>query len=121
MQLLTFNFLIYTIGGVWRPIEWSSKGATLSYNTLTFFVLFILYFLSLTQFMDIVVVVDNIDDFVTNSFILVGMIAVCCKATIVTARRRAIINLVQILLKEPCKPRSENEILIQAKFDGFIK
>nr|XP_012223370.1 PREDICTED: odorant receptor 46a, isoform A-like [Linepithema humile] len=121
MQLLTLNFLIYTIGGVWRPIEWSSNGAKLSYDTFTFIILFMLYFLVLSQFLYIALVVDNIDDFVTNSFILVGAIAVCCKATIVTKRRQAIINLVQLLLKEPCKPRNENEILIQAKFDDFIK
>lgn len=120
MKLLTLNFLIYTISGVWRPIEWSSNGAKLSYNTLTFFVLFMLYFLMLILFMD-AIFVDNIEDFITNAFIFVGLITVCCKATIVTARRREIINLVEILLNEPCKPRNENEILIQTKFDDLIK
>ncbi|XP_029678991.1 odorant receptor Or2-like [Formica exsecta] len=38
------------------------------------------------------------------------MIAVCCKATIVIIRRSAIIDLIQALLKEPCKPRNKDEV-----------
>lgn len=62
----------------------------------------------LTQFLDMLLVIDNIDDLV-NSLIFVSVVAVICKATLVVIRRNAIISLVQILLKEPCKPRDEDE------------
>ncbi|KAL6431335.1 hypothetical protein ACFW04_007174 [Cataglyphis niger] len=121
MQILSLNFLIYTIGGIWQPIEWSSTVAKLLYNALTFIVLILEYFLALTQFMDIVLVVNNINDFVTNSILFISMIAVCCKATIIVIRRNAIIDLIQGLLKEPGKPRNKDEITIQIKFDKFIR
>lgn len=121
MQILSLNFLIYTIGGVWQPIEWSSNGAKLLYNAFTFIVLVLEYFLTLTQFMDIVLVVDNIDDFVANSLMFVSMICVCCKATIIVIRRSAIVNLIQVLCNKPCKPQNKDEETIQTKFDEFIR
>ncbi|XP_011869110.1 PREDICTED: putative odorant receptor 71a isoform X1 [Vollenhovia emeryi] len=121
MQIFTLNFFIYTLCGIWQPIEWSSNVAKLLYNIFTFNVIFSEYFLVLTQFMDIVLVVDNIDDFATNTLMFLTIVAVCCKATVVVVRRNAIINLVQVLLKTPCKPRNEDEATIQTKFDKFIR
>ncbi|KYN30668.1 Putative odorant receptor 71a [Trachymyrmex septentrionalis] len=121
MQMLSFNFFIYTVGGIWRPVEWSSSGAKLLYNVFTFIIISSEYFLVLTQFMDIILIVDNIDDFATNTLMFLTIVAVCCKATVVVVRRNAIINLMQILLKAPYKPRDEDEVAIQTKFDKFIR
>lgn len=121
MQLLTLNFLIYTYAGIWRPIEWSSNGAKLLYSIFTSIIVCSQYFLMLTQFMDIILIVDNIDDFATNTLMFLSIVAVCCKMTVVVVRRNAIINLVQLLLKAPHKPRDEDEAVIQTKFDVFIR
>ncbi|KYN07119.1 Odorant receptor 46a, isoform A, partial [Cyphomyrmex costatus] len=121
MQILSLNFFIYTVGGIWRPLEWSSNGAKLLYNVFTFIIISSEYFLVLTQFMDIIFVVNNIDDFATTTLMFLTIVAVCCKATVVVIRRNAIINLVQILLKAPYKPRDEDEVAIQTKFDKFIR
>lgn len=112
---------MYTVGGVWRPVEWSSNVAKLLYSVFTSTILVLLYFLMLTQFMDILLVVDNIDDFATNTLMFLTIVAVTCKATIVVVRRNAIIKLVQTLLTAPCKPRDENEMAIQRKFNKFIR
>jgi hypothetical protein len=111
---------MYSFGGVWRPIEWCSSEAKILYSTYTGLVLSSLYFLVLTQFMDIVLI-DNIDDFTSNSLMLLTIVAVCCKATLVMIRRNAIINLVQILLKRPYKFQDADEMAIQRKFDEFIR
>jgi len=121
MKILALNFLIYTIGGIWQPIEWSSNGAKLLYNIFTFLILFMLYFMLLTQFMDLILIVDNVDDFVSNSLIFVSIVTVSCKATVMIVRRDAIINLVQVLLEKPFKPQNENEMEIQTKFDEYIR
>ncbi|XP_012059526.1 PREDICTED: odorant receptor Or1-like [Atta cephalotes] len=121
MQILSLNFLIHSLCGIWRPNEWSSNGAKLMYNVFTFIVIFSEYFLVLTQFMDIVLIVDNIDDFATNTLMFLTIVAVCCKATVVVVRRNAITNLVQILMKTPCKPCDEDEVVIQTKYDMFIR
>ncbi|KAG5321699.1 OR46A protein, partial [Acromyrmex heyeri] len=107
--------------GIWRPNEWSSNSAKLMYNIFTFIVIFSEYFLVLTQFMDIILIVDNIDDFATNTLMFLTIVAVCCKATVVVVRRSAITNLVQVLMKTPCKPYDEDEVAIQTKYDMFIR
>ncbi|XP_072767566.1 odorant receptor 46a-like [Anoplolepis gracilipes] len=119
--MLSLNFLIYTMGGIWRPIEWSSNCAKLSYNVFTIVIIAAMYFLMLTQLMDIVLIVDNMDDFAINSLIFITIISVCCKATIAVVRRNAIIDIVQMLLKDPYKPQNEAEMAIQMKFDEFIR
>lgn len=121
MQILSLNFLIFTLCGMWRPSEWSSNGAKLLYNVFTFIVISSEYFLVLAQFMDIVLIVDNIDDFATNTLMFLTIVAVCCKATVVVVRRNAITNLMQVLTKTPCKPSDEDEVAIQTKFDMFLR
>lgn len=121
MQILSLNFLLYTVSGMWRPIEWSSTGANFLYNVYTCIVLILEYFYMLTQLLDILLVIDNIDDFVSNSLYLMSVIALICKMTLVVIRRSAIISLVQVLVEPPCKPRDEDEMAIQTKFDKFIR
>lgn len=121
MQILSLNFLMYTFCGLWRPIEWSSTGANFLYNIFTCIVLILEYFYLLTQFLDIILVIDNIDDFVTNSLFCMSVVSVVCKATVVVTRRDAIVSLVQVLLTAPCKPRDKDEVVIQTKFDKFIR
>ncbi|XP_071639464.1 putative odorant receptor 69a isoform X3 [Temnothorax longispinosus] len=121
MQILTLQFLVYNYCGLWRPSEWSSNVAKLLYNVFTFVIISSEYFVVLTQFMDIVLIVDNINDFATNTLIFLTLVAVCCKATVVLMRRNAIINLMQLLMKAPCKPCDKDESAIQTKFDRFIR
>jgi len=121
MQILSLNFLMYTIAGIWRPIEWCSNDAKVLYGIFTILILCSLYFLVLSQFMDIILIVDNIDDFTSNSLAFLTIVAVCCKATLVVIRRNAIINLAQILLESPCKFQDMDEMTIQKKFDMFIR
>jgi len=71
--------------------------------------------------MDILLAIESVDDFVTNSLLFVSMIIVSCKATVIVVRRNAIIKLVESLVTVPCKPRDEGEEMIQMKFDKFIR
>lgn len=75
----------------------------------------------LGQLMDTVLVIDNLDDFIMSSLISTTLIAVCFKATSVLLRRDDIIDVILILLREPCKPRDADEAAIQAKFNKFIR
>lgn len=120
MKIFTLNFLICTINRIW-PIEWSSNTVKLLYTIFTFLILFMVYFFVLTQFLDIILVVDNINDLISNFMIFMATLSVSCKATIIIIRRSAIINLVQMLLEKPFKPQNENEMKIQTKFDEFIR
>ncbi|XP_018373077.1 PREDICTED: odorant receptor Or2-like [Trachymyrmex cornetzi] len=121
MQMFSLNFFMYTICGMWRPIEWTSKVVNFLYNVFNYIVLLLEYFTMLTQFLDFLFVIDNVDDFVANSIWFVSFVDMVCKATVVVIRRNAIISLIQVLLKGPCKPQDEDEIAIQTKFDKFVR
>ncbi|XP_012524485.2 putative odorant receptor 85d [Monomorium pharaonis] len=121
MQIFSLNFLFYTIGGIWRPIEWSSKFSMCLYGVFTFCTLYMLNFLMLTQLIDTIFIVDNIDDFATNSSLLLSVIATFCKAITITTRRSEIINLIRMLQEKPCKACNEEEINIQMKYDRLIR
>ncbi|EFN79915.1 Odorant receptor 46a, isoform A [Harpegnathos saltator] len=121
MELLSLNFFLYTMGGIWQPVEWSSGSAKLLYNVFSFCTIVPMYFLVLTQFMDLVLVVDNVDDFITSSLMFMTIVAVCCKATTALLRRDVSIDLVQTLSRGPCKPQYADEAAIQTKFDEFIR
>ncbi|CAL1679058.1 unnamed protein product [Lasius platythorax] len=121
MQLLSLNFLLYTLSGVWRPIKWTSKCSKCLYSVFTFSTIYLLNFSVLIQLMDIVLVVDNIDEFATISLMFLTALATFCKAATAVIRRSEIINLVKILQEKPCKPSSEEEINIQMKYDNLIR
>jgi len=75
----------------------------------------------LTQLLDIILVIDNIDDFATNSLLLLSSVSVLFKATAVITRRDEIVNLIETLQKKPCKVYNEEESDIQMKFDCLIR
>lgn len=75
----------------------------------------------LTQLLDVILVIDNMDDFATNSFMLLSIISVLFKATAVITRRDELVNLIETLQKKPCKAYNEEESNIQMKFDSMIR
>ncbi|XP_011330269.2 odorant receptor 46a isoform X2 [Ooceraea biroi] len=119
MQILSLNFLLYTIGGVWRPIEWSSTRSKLLYNLFTFYVICSLMFLLVTELLNILFV-DNIDDCIMILMILLSIVSCICKMFIVIIRRDKIINIIGTLREKPCKACTEDEMDIQLKFDRLI-
>jgi len=120
MQILSLNFLLFTMSGVWRPIEWTSKCSKYLYGVFTFSTMYLLHFSMLIQLMDIVLVVDNMDDFAATSLMFLSAVSTFCKAATAVTRRSEIINLVKILQEKPCKPDNE-EINIQTKYDALIR
>ncbi|KAG7189249.1 hypothetical protein KM043_008809 [Ampulex compressa] len=73
------------------------------------------------QFLDLVLVVDNVNDFITNILMFMTMVGVTSKGTTAVLCYDDIFNLRKALLEEPCKERDAGEIRIQKKFDSFIR
>lgn len=121
MQVLPFNFLLYATSGIWRPIEWSSMGFKLLYSLYTVLMVYVMLFLMVTQFLDIVLVVDNVEDFTTNFLFFTSVISAICKVATALTRRSRIVNLIEILQQPPCRVCNQEEMDIQAKFDRSIR
>ncbi|XP_071562581.1 odorant receptor 94a-like isoform X1 [Temnothorax nylanderi] len=121
MQILALNFLLYTIIGLWRPIEWSSNYSKLLYSVYTFFMIYLVAYFVLAHLLYIIFVIDNVEDFASASLFFFVAISILPKAITAVIYRGEIINLVETLQEKPCKACNEDETDIQIKFDRSIR
>jgi len=75
----------------------------------------------LSQLMDVILIVDNADDFADNFFVLLAMLISCCKLFILLINRKNINMLIDILMEKPCRPSKLTEMEILYKFDKSIQ
>jgi hypothetical protein len=121
MRVLGFTFRILTSCGCWLPSSWHSPRRRLIYHSYTVFVLALVNTFTLSQFLDIILTVDNADDFTDNFYMLLAMIVSCFKMFSLLMNRRNIAILTDILMKGPCEPFEPEEMEIQRKFDKLIE
>ncbi|KAL0116268.1 hypothetical protein PUN28_011241 [Cardiocondyla obscurior] len=91
------------------------------YNIYTVFVILLLFTFMLPQLMDVVLNVDNTDDFTDTFYILLAMIISCCKMVGLLINRKNIEILTNILTQKPFIPLEADEIKIRQKFDKTIQ
>ncbi|XP_071631646.1 odorant receptor 4-like isoform X1 [Temnothorax longispinosus] len=121
MRILKLTFILLTICGCWRPDSWSSLHKRLAYYVYASIIVLLLNTFLLSQLMDVILTVDNADDFSDNFFVLICMFISCCKSFIMLINRKNIIMLVDILMEKPCRPSRSTEINILYKFDKSIQ
>lgn len=122
MQVLEFTLKILTVVGCWPPNTWTSSFCKRTvYNAYTVFVILLLFTFMLPQLMDIVLNVDNTDDFTDTFYIMLAMIISCCKMVGLLINRKSIGILTNILTQKPFIPLEADEIEIRSKFDKTIQ
>lgn len=121
MRILEFTFKILTGCGCWVPDSWISTYKCLIYNFYTIFILLLINTFTLSQFLDIILTVDNTDEFMDNFYMLLAMIVSCFKMFSLLINRKNIAMLIDILTKKPCAPIEPIEIEIRQKFDKLIE
>lgn len=75
----------------------------------------------LSQLMDVILNVDNTDDFTDTFYIMLSMIISCCKMVGLLTNRKNIEVLTNILIQKPFIPLEADEIKIRHKFDKIIQ
>lgn len=98
--------------------QWCSK---LLYRAFAIIIIYLLNFSMLTQLLDIILVIDNMDDFATTNIMLFSAIGTLFKAITAVVRRERIIDLMKTLQEEPCKACNEEELTIQTRYDRLIR
>lgn len=121
MQILSLTFKILMICGCWVPDSWTTPYKRLVYHVYTIFILLLIHTFMLSQLMDLILTVDNADDFTDNFYMLLAMIVSCCKMFTLLSNRNNIVMLIDILVRKPCKPVESDEIEIQQKFDKHVQ
>lgn len=117
---MSIIFEILTYCGIWRPISWSSRSKTVIYSIYSLFVMCFAVSFTISQTFS-ALSVNNVDDFVENTYILVTAFVGCCKMTNMLICRKGVIDLVKILVEEPCASSDTEEMKIQAKYDKKIR
>lgn len=115
-MMYSLSFRIVTILGFWRPSEWDSGLARFVYNCFTVCMWMLIFSLTVSMLMDVVINVRNVDEFIENCFLLLTWINACCKMTYILLYRNEIINLLKILVDDHCRARDVGEQEIDNKF-----
>lgn len=122
MSILVLTFKILTSCGCWIPNSWTNSFyRRLMYHVYTIFILLLINTFTLSQFLDIILTVDNPDDFMDNFYMLLAMIVSCFKMFSLLINRSNIAMLTDILMKGPCRPLEPAEIEIRQRFDKLIE
>ncbi|XP_025074600.1 uncharacterized protein LOC112552786 [Pogonomyrmex barbatus] len=121
MQVMQFPFKVLTVAGCWPPISWSSLCKRTVYNAYTVFVCLLLLTFMLPQFMDIVLIVDNPDDFTETFYVMLAMVIACCKMFSLLLNRKNIEIFTDTLVEKPFKPLEPDEIEIRQKYNNIIQ
>ncbi|XP_011705963.1 PREDICTED: odorant receptor 94a-like [Wasmannia auropunctata] len=120
-QVLEFTLKILTIVGCWPPNSWTSLCKRTVYNAYTAFVILLLFTFMLSQLMDVILNVDNTDDFTDTFYIMLAIFISCCKMVGLLINRKNIGLLTNILTEKPFIPLEADEIEIRHKFDRTIQ
>ncbi|XP_067207943.1 odorant receptor 46a-like isoform X2 [Linepithema humile] len=121
MQVLDFTLKILMVVGCWRPKSWTSLSKRTVYNAYTIFIVLLLFTFMLSQLMDLVLNVDNTDDFTDTFYIMLAMVISCCKMTGLLINRKNIGTFTSILTQKPFIPLEPDEKKIRYKFDKTIQ
>ncbi|XP_011640456.1 odorant receptor 4-like [Pogonomyrmex barbatus] len=121
MRVLGLTLKILTSCGCWIPDSWTSPYKRVLYYAYTGFIFVLINTFTLSQFLDLVLIVDNADEFTDNFYILIAMMISCSKMFSLLINRNNIALLIEILRKKSCKPLELDELEIRQKFDKIIE
>ncbi|XP_039309001.1 uncharacterized protein LOC105198468 isoform X2 [Solenopsis invicta] len=121
MLILALTFKIMAICGCARLDSWPTSYKRLVYHVYTIFVMLLIHTFMLSQLVDLIMIVDNSDDFTDNFYVLLAMIVSCCKMFALLVNRSNIKMLIEILTSKPFKPVEPDELKIRQKFEKLIQ
>ncbi|XP_076241168.1 odorant receptor 94b-like [Calliopsis andreniformis] len=115
MEISLILKLIAYSGG-WRPISWTSRCRRAIYNIYSVIIICTSFSFTLSQVINSLTV-NNVDDFVESTYLLIASFVGCCKITNLLLYRKGIIGLLKTFTKHPCSPLNAEEMRIQMKYD----
>lgn len=121
MHVLKLTYTIVMIAGCFRPQSWTSLFKRTMYNIYSLHVIGVLYIFSMLQFMDIVLNVDNTDDFTSTLNLMLTTSVACYKMLIMFLNHENIVVLINYLTEEPFIPLDSDEMKIRQQYDKIIR
>lgn len=120
MRVMRFPLKVLVVAGCWTPDTWPLYKRAM-YNVYTIFVCLLLLTFMVPQFMDLLLNVDNPDDFTDTFYIMLAMVIACCKMFGLLLNRKNIEMLIDSLVTNPFRPLGSDEVAIQQKFEDTVQ
>ncbi|XP_043285618.1 uncharacterized protein [Venturia canescens] len=117
MDTLSLNFKILQIYGMWGSSFWSVGWKAMVYNSYTIVMISCLYSFALSEFIDLLVSSENAKEFAHGSYMFLSILGGCGKCATVIKQRKKIIDLMNMLRNDLCRPRNSEEVQIQAAYE----
>ncbi|XP_043597826.1 uncharacterized protein LOC122574374 [Bombus pyrosoma] len=114
---LQFSRVLLSIAGCLPPSSWTSPFTKSLYKFYTLFVWLLILSLVSAQILDIIINVENQDQFSDNFYITLVVFVSGCKLSIMLKHRESILSLIESLEREPFSPMNHEEEKIQMKFN----
>ncbi|XP_036140052.1 odorant receptor Or1 [Monomorium pharaonis] len=121
MQVMQFPLKILTVAGCRPPISWSSLCKRTVYNAYTILMCLLMLTLLLPQLIDIIVNVDNAEDFAETFYVMIALINACNKMISLLLNRKNIEILTKALVEKPFRPLEPDEIDIREKYNNMVR
>ncbi|KAK9309038.1 hypothetical protein QLX08_001218 [Tetragonisca angustula] len=121
MHLLRWSFTLLTFIGLLSPSAWKYSWKRVLYSVYTIVVLLLLFSFEIFLFLDLVINVDNQDDFSDNLYVTLVFFSSCCKSLMLLIYRGDIETLLDALLEEPFVPVNAQEDKIRMRFEEQIE
>lgn len=121
MHTLRWTYTLFTLTGLIPPSTWKYLWKRVLYNVYTIVVLLLLFSFETSLILDLVINVDNQDDFSENLYVTLVLFSSCCKAIVLLIYRGNIETLMGVLLEKPFAPVNNEEIEIRTKFEERIE
>lgn len=117
MQILQFAFGILIVSGSWRPFSWSSPFKRIIYDSYTTIIMLILSTFIISQFMNIVLNVDNPDEFTATIYMMLTVFMGFVKISNKLLNRKTITQMLKDLTENSFAPSDSHEVMIRQKYD----
>lgn len=121
MAALKFTLLICTYTGCWQPDSWTSLFKCVIYKTYAMFLVSSLYIFSISQFMNIVLNVENSDEFTDSLYMMLTVFVAGYKQVYMWIDHKNIMLIINVFNKKPFAACDTHEFMIQQKFEKMIQ
>ncbi|XP_046144666.1 uncharacterized protein LOC114872755 [Osmia bicornis bicornis] len=121
MHKAPLPFYLLTLCGYWRPTKWPIHSFKYwLYNVYSIFMIAFIYVLAFYGCVDSAISKD-LKTLAQKSSVGLSVLRVCIQVPIIFYQRENIISLLNILEKESCTPKDDQEAFIQQKYDKLAR
>lgn len=121
MSVLKLTLTICTAAGFWQPSSWTSLFKHVIYKFYAMFLVSSLSIFAFSQFMNILLNVDNSDELIDCLYMMLTVFVAAYKQVCMWINHKKVQMMIDVLTQKPFSPRESCEITICRKFNELIR